>query len=50
MFAYNTFHSPNLGNYSPFELTFGREPRVLLDLEIELLIICISGPQNMKIH
>ena len=20
-FAYNTFHSPNLGNYSPFELT-----------------------------
>ena len=21
MFAYNTFHSPNLGNYSPFELT-----------------------------
>ena len=31
MFAYNTFHSPNLGNYSSFELTFGREPRVLLD-------------------
>ena len=50
MFAYNTFHSPNLGNYSPFKLTFGREPRVLLDLETELLIICISGPQNMKIH
>ena len=21
-FAYNTFNSPNLGNYSPFELTF----------------------------
>ena len=34
-FAYNTFHSPNLGNYSPFELTFGREPRVLLDLETD---------------
>ena len=32
-FAYNTFHSPNLGNYSPFELTLGREPRILLDLE-----------------
>ena len=32
-FAYNTFHSPNLGNYSPFELTHGREPRILLDLE-----------------
>ena len=22
MFAYNTFNSPNLGNYSPYELTF----------------------------
>ena len=22
-FAYNTFNSPNLGNYSPYELTFG---------------------------
>ena len=27
MFAYNTFHSPNLGNYSPFELTLAREPK-----------------------
>ena len=35
LFAYNTFHSPNLGNYSPFELTFKREPRVLLDLETD---------------
>ena len=34
-FAYNTFHSPNLGNYSPFELTFRREPRILLDLETD---------------
>ena len=34
-FAYNTFHSPNLGNYSPFKFTFAREPRVLLDLETE---------------
>ena len=33
MFAYRIFHSPNLGNYSPFELSFGREPRVLLMLE-----------------
>ena len=32
-FAYNTFHSPNLGNYSPFELTLGREPRTLLNME-----------------
>ena len=35
VFAYNTFHSSNLGNFSPFELTFGREPRVLLDLETD---------------
>ena len=32
-FAYNTFHSPNLGNYSPFELTLGREPKTLLNVE-----------------
>ena len=32
-FVYNTFHSPNLGNYSPFELTLRREPRILLNLE-----------------
>ena len=34
-FAYNTFQSPNLGNYSPFKLTFGREPRILLNLETD---------------
>ena len=34
-FAYNTFHSPNLGNYSPFELTLGRELRILLNLETD---------------
>ena len=27
-FAYNTFNSPNLGNYSPYELTFGRKPKL----------------------
>ena len=32
-FAHNPFHFPNLGNYSPFELTLGREPRTLLNLE-----------------
>ena len=35
MFAYNTFHSPNLGNYSPFELTLSREPGTLLNLETD---------------
>ena len=33
MFAYNTFNTPNLGNYSPYELTFGRKPKMLIDLE-----------------
>ena len=33
MFAYNTFNSPNLGNYSPYELTFGRKPKLLLNME-----------------
>ena len=32
-FAYNRFHSPNLGNYSPFELTLSREPKTLLNVE-----------------
>ena len=32
-FAFNTFNSLNLGNYSPFELTFGRKPKVLLNTE-----------------
>ena len=32
-FAYNTFNTPNLGNYSPYELTFGRKPRPLFNLE-----------------
>ena len=33
MFAYHTFNSPNLGNYSPYELTFGRKPKLLLNVE-----------------
>ena len=32
-FAYNTFNSPNLGNYSPYELIFGRKPKLLLNVE-----------------
>ena len=32
-FAYNTFNSPNLRNYSPYELTFGRKPKLLLNVE-----------------
>ena len=32
-FAYNMFNTPNLGNYGPYELTFGRKPKVLLNIE-----------------
>ena len=32
-FVFNTFNSPNLANYSPYELVFGRKPKMLLNLE-----------------
>ena len=32
-FVYNMFNTPNLGNYSPYKLTFGRKPEVLVNLE-----------------
>ena len=33
-FAYNAFYLPNLANYSPYELVFGRKSKLLLNLEI----------------
>ena len=33
--AYNTFNSLNLGNNSPYELVFGRKPKLRLDLETD---------------
>ena len=30
---YNTFNTPNLANYSPYELVVGGKPKLLLDLE-----------------
>ena len=30
---YNTFNTQNLGNFSPYELVFGRKPKVLLNLD-----------------
>ena len=33
MFAYNIFHSPNIGNYSSYELVFGRKPKLLINVE-----------------
>ena len=32
-FAYNTFNTPNLANFSPYKLVFRRKPKVLLNLE-----------------
>ena len=33
--THNTYTSPNLSNYSPYELVFGRKPKLLLDLETD---------------
>ena len=33
-FAYYTFNTPNLGNYSPYKLTFGRKPKALINLRV----------------
>ena len=37
-FAYNIFHTPNLGNYSPYELVFGRRPKIFINIETDLEI------------
>ena len=34
-FAYNIFHTPNLGNYSPYELVFCRRPKILINIETD---------------
>ena len=41
-FVYNIFHSPNLGNHSPYELMFRRKPKLLINIETNL-DIKISG-------
>ena len=42
MFAYDMFNTPNLGNYSLYELTFGRKPKPLLNVDSNL-DIKVSG-------
>ena len=42
-FAHNIFDTPNLGNYSPYELEFGRKPKSLLNLE-SMPDIKVSSP------
>ena len=34
-FTHNTFNSPNLANYFPYELVFDRKPKLLLELETD---------------
>ena len=34
-FAYHIFHTPNLGNYSPYELVFGRRPKIPINIETD---------------
>ena len=34
-FPYNIFHTPNLGNYSPYKLVFGRRPKILINIETD---------------
>ena len=34
-FAYNTFNTPNLGNFSPYGLTFSRKPKELINLRVQ---------------
>ena len=34
-FTYNIFHTPILGNYSPYELVFRRKPRKLINIETD---------------
>ena len=31
--AYNTFNTPNVANYRPYKLVFGRKPKILFNLE-----------------
>ena len=33
IFVHNMLNSPNLGNYSPFELTSGRKPKLRLNVD-----------------
>ena len=42
IFVYNIFNSPSLCNHSPYELVFGRKPKILLDIETDL-DIKVSG-------
>ena len=44
-FAYNTFNTLNLANYSSYKLVFRRKPKILLNLEMKP-DIKVSGTMN----
>ena len=44
-FAYNTFNSLDLGNYSSYELIFGRKPTLLLNVDSNPDIKVSRSPQ-----
>ena len=35
MYSYDNIYSTNLNGFSPYELVFGRKPKVLIDLETD---------------
>ena len=49
-FTYNTFNTPNLANYSPYELGFGRKPKILLNLETTADIKVSVHLKNIMIY
>ena len=46
--AYNTFNTLNLGNYSPYELTFGRKPKILINVESNPDIKVSENAMNLE--
>ena len=38
MLDYNTFNSPNLANYSPYKLVFGRKSKILLETDPDIKV------------
>ena len=48
-FAYNMFNTPNLVNYSPYELVFERKPKVLLNLETSDIKISVYFKEYYKL-
>ena len=49
-YAYNSFSSPNLGGYSPYELVFGREPPNLSNLSFNPMSSLASSYDEYVVH